>query len=76
MKARTNFLLRNKILGLKLKNVCQIFDITGNTIKENLNVFGDFLCASINSSIKSSSYVSGISKLWIIKHFNNSIKNS
>ena len=68
--------IEKKILGLKLKNVCQLFDILGNIIKENLDVFGDFFCASINSSIKSSSYVSCISKLWIIKHFTNSIDNS
>ena len=49
--------IEKEIFDLETKKA-QISDIPTKTIKENVGVFADFLCTSINSSIKSSLFLS------------------
>ena len=43
-----------KIYNLKMNKASQSLDIPTKVVKENVNVFAEFLWKSINSSIKSS----------------------
>ena len=49
-----------EIFDLETKKASQISDIPPTIIKENVDVFADFLCTCINSSIKSSLFPSCI----------------
>ena len=50
--------IETKIRVLKLNKVPQYSDIPTKIIKENLNIFSNFICESINNSIKSSIFPS------------------
>ena len=44
--------IKKVFFRLKPKKVCQIFDTLTKIIKENVEIFADFLCTSINKSFK------------------------
>ena len=50
--------IEKEMFDLETKKASQISDIPTKIIKENVDVFADFLCTSINSSIKSSLFPS------------------
>ena len=50
--------IEKEIFDLETRKASQISDIPTKIIKENVDVFADFLCTSINSSIKSSLFPS------------------
>ena len=50
--------IEKEIFYLESKKASQISDIQTKIIKENVDVFADFLCTSINSPIKSSVFPS------------------
>ena len=50
--------IEKEIFDLETRKASQISDIPTKIIKENVNAFADFLCTSINSSIKSSLFPS------------------
>ena len=52
--------IEKEIFDLETKKASQISDIPPTIIKENVDVFADFLCTCINSSIKSSLFPSCI----------------
>ena len=56
---RSNY-IEKEIFDLETKKASQISDIPPTIIKENVDVFADFLCTCINSSIKSSLFPSCI----------------
>ena len=50
--------IETEIRLLKLNKVSQYWDIPTKIIKENLDIFSNFICESINNSIKSSIFPS------------------
>ena len=50
--------IEKEIFDLETRKASQISDILTKIVKENVDVFDDFLCTSINSSIKSSLFPS------------------
>ena len=50
--------IEKEIFHLETRKASQISDILTKIIKENVDIFPDFLCTSINSSIKSSLFLS------------------
>ena len=52
--------VEKEILKLDKTKASQKTDIPTRIIKENIDIFADFLCTSINSAIKSSSFLSSL----------------
>ena len=50
--------IQTEIRLLKLNKVSQYWDVPTKIIKENLDIFSNFICKSINNSIKSSIFPS------------------
>ena len=51
---------KKKIIKLDKTKVSQKIDIPARIIKENIDIFADFLCMSINNAIKSWSFPSSL----------------